>query len=46
MGESFVHICLRVRDPEATVSFYEALGFQKRGLLDFGSRYNLYMGLP
>jgi lactoylglutathione lyase len=46
MAQAFVHTCLRVRDPEVTVSFYESLGFEKRGRLDFGPSYNLYMGLP
>ena len=26
--------------------FYEALGFERRGRLNFASAYNLYMGLP
>jgi len=28
------------------VRFYEALGFERRGRLNFASAYNLYMGLP
>ena len=41
-----VHTCVRVVDPEASVGFYEALGFERRGKLDFGSAYNVYLGLP
>jgi lactoylglutathione lyase len=46
MSRSFVHTCLRVRDPEASVRFYAALGFELRGRLNFASAYNLYLGLP
>jgi lactoylglutathione lyase len=42
----YVHTCLRVRDPEVSVRFYRALGFEPRGRLNFASAYNLYMGLP
>jgi lactoylglutathione lyase len=42
----FVHTCLRVRDPEASVRFYELLGFERRGRLNFETAYNLYLGLP
>ena len=41
-----VHTCIRVRDIDASVRFYEVLGFEKRGKLDFGAAYNVYMGLP
>ena len=41
-----VHTCMRVRDIDASVAFYEALGFERRGKLDFGGAYNIYMGLP
>jgi lactoylglutathione lyase len=41
-----VHTCMRVRDIDASLAFYEALGFERRGKLDFGSAYNIYMGLP
>jgi lactoylglutathione lyase len=43
---SYVHTCIRVRDPEASRRFYRALGFEDRGRLNFQSAYNLYMGLP
>src|SRR3954470_8729401 len=46
MATEFVHTCVRVRDPEASVRFYRALGFEQRGRLNFASAYNLYMGLP
>ena len=46
MARRYVHTCLRVRDPEASVRFYGALGFEPRGRLNFESAYNLYMGLP
>jgi lactoylglutathione lyase len=42
----FVHTCLRVLDPEASVRFYELLGFERRGRLNFETAYNLYLGLP
>ena len=43
---SRVHTCLRVRDPEASVAFYRALGFEERGRLNFETAYNVYLGLP
>ena len=42
----FVHTCIRVRDPEASVAFYRKLGFEPRGRLNFSTAYNIYMGLP
>jgi lactoylglutathione lyase len=42
----FVHTCIRVRDPEASVAFYRRLGFEPRGRLNFSSAYNIYLGLP
>ena len=46
MSAKYVHTCIRVRDPEASVRFYEALGFERRGRLNFASAYNVYLGLP
>jgi len=46
MSSRYMHTCVRVRDPEASQRFYEALGFEPRGRLNFDSAYNLYMGLP
>jgi lactoylglutathione lyase len=41
-----VHTCVRVRDIGASLRFYEALGFERRGKLQFQTAYNIYMGLP
>ena len=41
-----VHTCIRVRDIDASLAFYEALGFERRGRLNFESAYNVYLGLP
>src|SRR3954451_4028138 len=41
-----VHTCVRVRDIDASLRFYEALGFERRGKLRFETAYNIYMGLP
>ena len=41
-----VHTAMRVRDIDASLRFYEALGFERRGKLDFGSAYNVYLRLP
>jgi lactoylglutathione lyase len=41
-----VHTCIRVLDPDASVAFYRALGFEERGNLNFESAYNVYLGLP
>jgi lactoylglutathione lyase len=46
MPNDFVHTCVRVRDIDASMKFYEALGFEERGRLNFDSAYNVYMGLP
>ena len=41
-----VHTCIRVRDIDASLKFYEALGFERRGKLQFQTAYNVYLGLP
>jgi lactoylglutathione lyase len=41
-----VHTNMRIRDPEASLRFYEALGFERRGRLQFDGAYNIYLGLP
>jgi lactoylglutathione lyase len=46
MPVALVHTCLRVRDIDASLSFYQALGLEERGRLNFDSAYNVYMGLP
>ena len=37
---------MRVRDIDASLRFYEALGYERRGRLQFKSAYNVYLGLP
>jgi lactoylglutathione lyase len=46
MPLAYAHTCVRVRDRDASVRFYEALGFERRGRLNFETAYNIYMGLP
>jgi lactoylglutathione lyase len=46
MPTAFAHSCLRVRDIDASLRFYGALGFEPRGRLNFDSAYNVYLGLP
>lgn len=46
MPIALVHTCVRVRDVDASVRFYRALGFEERGRLNFASAYNVYLGLP
>ena len=46
MAIALVHTCVRVRNVDASVRFYRALGFEERGRLNFESAYNVYMGLP
>ncbi len=46
MATKVVHTCVRVLDPERSVRFYGALGFEPRGRLNFQSAYNVYLGLP
>jgi len=42
-----VHTCYRITDPEQSVAFYEALGFEKRGELPIRDEaLNIFMGLP
>jgi lactoylglutathione lyase len=42
----FVHTNMRVRDIDASLRFYGALGFERRGRLQFDGAYNVYLGLP
>jgi lactoylglutathione lyase len=42
----FVHTNVRVRDIDASLRFYGALGFEPRGRLQFDGAYNVYLGLP
>jgi lactoylglutathione lyase len=46
MPRALVHTCVRVRDIDASLRFYLALGLEERGRLNFDSAYNVYMGLP
>jgi lactoylglutathione lyase len=46
MASAYAHTCVRAFDPEASQRFYEALGFEPRGRLNFETAYNIYMGLP
>lgn len=46
MSASFVHTCIRVSDVDRSIAFYERLGFERRGQLNFDSAYNVYLGLP
>jgi lactoylglutathione lyase len=46
MARRYVHTCVRVLDPEASVRFYGVLGFEPRGRLNFETAYNVYLGLP
>ena len=42
----FAHTNVRVRDIDASLRFYEALGFERRGRLQFDGAYNIDLGLP
>src|SRR4249919_798682 len=42
-----IHTCYRITDPERSVAFYEALGFEERGRLPIRDEaINVFMGLP
>ena len=42
-----IHTCYRITDPDKSVAFYEALGFEKRGELPIRDEaVNIFMGLP
>jgi lactoylglutathione lyase len=42
-----VHTCYRITDPEKSVAFYEALGFEKRRELPIRDEaVNIFMGVP
>ena len=43
MPVALVHTCVRVRDIDASIRFYEALGFERRGKLQFETAYNVYV---
>jgi lactoylglutathione lyase len=42
-----IHTCYRITDPDKSVAFYEALGFEKRRELPIRDEaVNIFMGLP
>jgi lactoylglutathione lyase len=42
-----IHTCYRITDPDASVEFYEVLGFEKRRELPIRDEaINIFMGLP
>jgi lactoylglutathione lyase len=42
-----IHTCYRITDPERSIRFYEALGFEKRRELPIRDEaVNIFMGLP
>jgi lactoylglutathione lyase len=42
-----VHTCYRITDPDRSIPFYEALGFEKRRELPIREEaINIFMGLP
>jgi lactoylglutathione lyase len=42
-----IHTCYRITDPDKSVAFYEALGFEKRRELPIRDEaINIFMGLP
>jgi lactoylglutathione lyase len=42
-----IHTCYRITDPDRSVAFYEALGFEERGRLPIRDEaVNIFMGLP
>jgi lactoylglutathione lyase len=42
-----IHTCYRITDPDRSVAFYEALGFEKRRELPIRDEaINFFMGLP
>jgi lactoylglutathione lyase len=44
---AFIHTCYRITDPERSIAFYEALGFEKRRELPIRDEaINIFMGLP
>jgi lactoylglutathione lyase len=44
---AFIHTCYRITDPEQSVAFYEALGFEKRRELPIREEaVNYFLGIP
>jgi len=46
-GMEFIHTCYRIVDPERSIAFYEALGFEKRRELPIREEaVNYFLGVP
>src|SRR6266508_3189784 len=46
-GVELIHTCYRITDPERSVAFYEALGFEKRRELPIRDEaVNYFLGIP
>ena len=44
---AFIHMCYRITDPERSVAFYEALGFERRRELPIRDEaINYFLGIP
>jgi lactoylglutathione lyase len=44
---TFIHTCYRITDPERSLAFYEALGFERRRELPIREEaVNYFLGLP
>jgi lactoylglutathione lyase len=42
-----IHTCYRIGDPERSIAFYEALGFEKRRELPIPEEaVNYFLGIP
>jgi lactoylglutathione lyase len=42
-----IHTCYRITEPDRSVAFYEALGFEERGRMPIRDEAtNIFMGLP
>ena len=42
-----IHTCYRITDPDRSVAFYEALGFEERRRMPIREEaINIFMGLP
>jgi len=47
MGGELIHTCYRITDPEQSVPFYEALGFEEHFRMPIGDEaINIFMGMP
>jgi lactoylglutathione lyase len=44
---AFIHTCYRITDPERSIAFYDALGFEKRRELPIREEaVNYFLGIP